>query len=135
MVAPREVNQDSPQEPADTAGETGPNLEGLRLKRQEQAAAETSRDMSPLALVGIVVGVIALVGIAAGILAVVTHGFHKKTVAVITYRPRRRIQAPGRASASTRGRPGSLSRCCPAEPRTTPRCSATFNRARDVLAR
>jgi hypothetical protein len=67
--------------------ETGPDLEGLGLKRQEQAAAETSRDMSPLALIGIVVGVIVLVGIAAGILVVVTHGFHKKTVAVITYRP------------------------------------------------
>jgi len=41
--------------------------------------------MSPLALVGIVVGVIVLVGIAAGVLAVATHGFHRKTV--VTYRP------------------------------------------------
>jgi hypothetical protein len=41
--------------------------------------------MSPLAVVGIVVGVIVLVGVAAGVLAVATHGFHKKTV--ITYRP------------------------------------------------
>jgi hypothetical protein len=37
-------------------------------------------DMSPLALIGIVIGVIA-----AGVLAVATHGFHRKTV--ITYRP------------------------------------------------
>ncbi|MGD0605652.1 MAG: septum formation family protein [Streptosporangiaceae bacterium] len=43
------------------------------------------RDMSPLALIGIVIGVIALVGVAAGVLAVATHGFHRKTV--ITYRP------------------------------------------------
>jgi hypothetical protein len=48
-------------------------------------AEERSRDVSPLAVVGIIVGVIALVGVAAGVLAVVTHGFRPKTV--ITYRP------------------------------------------------
>jgi hypothetical protein len=51
----------------------------------EVAGPEPRRDMSPLALIGIVVGVIALVGVAAGVLAVATHGFHKKTV--LTYRP------------------------------------------------
>jgi Septum formation len=48
-------------------------------------AEEKRRDVSPLAVVGIIVGVIALVGVAVGVLAVVTHGFRPKTV--ITYRP------------------------------------------------
>jgi hypothetical protein len=46
-----------------------------------------TRDMSPLTIVAIVFAVIALVGIAVGVLAVVTHGFHKKTVVTVTYRP------------------------------------------------
>ncbi len=44
-----------------------------------------TRDMSPLAVVGVIFGFIALVAVAAGVLAVVTHGFHRKTV--VTYRP------------------------------------------------
>jgi hypothetical protein len=48
-------------------------------------AAEERRDVSPLAVAGIILGVIALVGVAVGVLAVVTHGFRPKTV--ITYRP------------------------------------------------
>jgi hypothetical protein len=48
-------------------------------------AEEESRDVSPLAVIGIIVGVIALVGVAVGVLAVITHGFRPKTV--ITYRP------------------------------------------------
>ena len=44
-----------------------------------------SRDVSPLAVAGIILGVIALVGVAAGVLAVLTHGFRPKTV--VTYRP------------------------------------------------
>ena len=48
-------------------------------------AEEVSRDVSPLAVVGIILGVIALVGVAAGVLVVVTHGFRHKTV--VTYRP------------------------------------------------
>ncbi len=46
---------------------------------------EKSRDVSPLAVAGIILGVIALVGLAVGVLAVITHGFRPKTV--ITYRP------------------------------------------------
>jgi len=46
---------------------------------------EGSRDVSPLAVAGIILGVIALVGVAVGVLAVVTHGFRPKTV--VTYRP------------------------------------------------
>jgi len=44
-----------------------------------------SRDVSPLAVAGIILGVMALVGVAVGVLAVITHGFRPKTV--ITYRP------------------------------------------------
>ena len=46
---------------------------------------EESRDVSPLAVAGIILGILALVGVAVGVLAVVTHGFRPKTV--ITYRP------------------------------------------------
>ncbi len=48
-------------------------------------AGEKSRDVSPLAVAGIILGILALVGVAVGVLAVVTHGFRPKTV--ITYRP------------------------------------------------
>ena len=48
-------------------------------------AAEKHRDVSPLAVAGIILGILALVGAAAGVLAVITHGFRPKTV--ITYRP------------------------------------------------
>jgi hypothetical protein len=48
-------------------------------------AEEVRRDVRPLAVVGIILGVIALVGVAAGVLVVVTHGFRPKTV--VTYRP------------------------------------------------
>jgi hypothetical protein len=48
-------------------------------------AEEGSRDVSPLAVAGIIFGVIALVGVAVGVLAVLTHGFRPKTV--VTYRP------------------------------------------------
>jgi Septum formation len=132
MVAATGVNEDSPQEPMDTAlaaaeladagpanagpagtgaagtgaagtGAAGTELAGLEFPAHieltglepdaaepgeaslELAEAEHRRDMSPLALVGIVVGIIVLVGVAVGVLAVVTHGFHKKTV--VTYRP------------------------------------------------
>jgi hypothetical protein len=50
-------------------------------------AEEARRDVRPLAVVGIILGVIALVGVAAGVLAVLTHGFRPKTVVTVTYRP------------------------------------------------
>jgi Septum formation len=55
------------------AGAPGPDAEHER------------RDVSPLAVAGIILGILALVGVAVGVLAVVTHGFRPKTV--ITYRP------------------------------------------------
>ena len=48
-------------------------------------AEEGRRNVRPLAVAGIILGVIALVGVAVGVLSVVTHGFRPKTV--VTYRP------------------------------------------------
>jgi hypothetical protein len=50
-------------------------------------AEEVRRDIRPLAVVGIILGIIALVGVAAGVLVVVTHGFRPRTVVTVTYRP------------------------------------------------
>jgi Septum formation len=50
------------------------------------AEREAERDMSPLAVVGVIVCVIALVGVAAGALVLLTHGFHKKTVVTVKYK-------------------------------------------------
>jgi putative regulator of septum formation len=50
-------------------------------------AEEARRDVRPLTVVGIILGVIALVGVAAGVLVVVTHGFRPRTVVTVTYRP------------------------------------------------
>ena len=63
---------------AGTAELAGPGEPGLD-------AAEKHRDVSPLAVAGIILGILALVGAAVGVLAVITHGFRPKTV--ITYRP------------------------------------------------
>ena len=60
---------------AEPAGTAGPGWD----------AEEKRRDVSPLAVAGIILGVMALVGVAVGVLAVITHGFRPKTV--ITYRP------------------------------------------------
>jgi hypothetical protein len=51
----------------------------------DEDAEDSRRDVSPLAVAGLILGVIALVGVAVGVLAVVTHGFRPKTV--VTYRP------------------------------------------------
>jgi len=69
-------------------GEAGPadaELTDAELAGPDWDATEESRDVSPLAVAGIILGVIALVGVAVGVLAVITHGFRPKTV--ITYRP------------------------------------------------
>ncbi len=60
---------------AELAGTGAPGLD----------AAEEHRDISPLAVAGIILGILVLVGAAVGVLAVLTHGFRPKTV--ITYRP------------------------------------------------
>ena len=63
------------------AGPAGAELGGPG----RDAAEEESRDVSLLAVVGIILGVLALVGVAVGALAFITHGFRPKTV--ITYKP------------------------------------------------
>ncbi len=60
---------------AELAGADGPGWD----------AAQEHRDVRPLAVAGIILGILALVGAAVGVLAVITHGFRPKTV--ITYRP------------------------------------------------
>jgi hypothetical protein len=76
-------------EPAETEpAEAEPAVEGAAEAGAAEAdwdAEEGGRDVSPLAVVGIIFGVIALVGVAVGVLAVITHGFRPKTV--VTYRP------------------------------------------------
>ena len=44
-----------------------------------------ARDLSPLTLTMLALGIIALVGVAVGVLAIVSHGFRPKTI--VTYRP------------------------------------------------
>lgn len=67
------------------AGPADAELTDAELAGPDWDATEGSRDVSPLAVAGIILGVIALVGVAVGVLAVITHGFRPKTV--ITYRP------------------------------------------------
>jgi putative regulator of septum formation len=80
-----------PTRPADAASARAETAETPETEPAEETgdwdAEEVSRDVSPLAVVGIILGVIALVGVAAGVLVVVTHGFRPKTVVTVTYRP------------------------------------------------
>ena len=69
---------------AETAGTAGTEPAG---ETGDWDAEEARRDVRPLAVVGIILGVIALVGVAAGVLVVVTHGFRPRTVVTVTYRP------------------------------------------------
>jgi hypothetical protein len=77
--------------PAGPADATSAGAETVETEPAEETgdwdAEEVRRDVSPLAVVGIILGVIALVGVAAGVLFVVTHGFRPKTVVTVTYRP------------------------------------------------
>ena len=69
---------------ADTAGTAGTEPAD---ETEDWDAEEVRRDVRPLAVVGIILGIIALVGVAAGALVVVTHGFQPRTVVTVTYRP------------------------------------------------
>jgi hypothetical protein len=70
-------------EAAPGAGETREG--GVPAPGGATGADHDRRDLSPLAIVSIAVGIMALVGAAFGVLAVITHGFHPKVV--VTYRP------------------------------------------------
>jgi hypothetical protein len=76
-------------EPADAelaeAGPADAELTDVEPGGPDWDAAEKRRDVNPLAVAAIILGVMALVGAAVGVLAVITHGFRPKTV--ITYRP------------------------------------------------
>jgi hypothetical protein len=84
-----ELTEAKPAEAEQAEGEQaeGEQAEGEQAEGDEPgwAAEEESRDVSPLAVIGLILGVIALVAVAVGVLAVVTHGFRPKTV--VTYRP------------------------------------------------
>jgi hypothetical protein len=84
-----EPNEGEQGEPADAelaeAGPADAEPTDAELAGPDWDATEGSRDVSPLAVAGIILGIIALVGVAVGVLAVITHGFRPKTV--ITYRP------------------------------------------------
>jgi hypothetical protein len=88
-LAEAELAEEAPAqaEPAQAGAEEARAAEAGAAEAGEAGwdAEERSRDVSPLAVVGIIVGVIALVGVAVGVLALVTHGFRPKTV--VTYRP------------------------------------------------
>ncbi len=94
VVPPQAGPAEEERVPAGTADAMSAGAETAETPGTEAAeetgdwdAEEVSRDVSPLAVVGIILGVIALVGVAAGVLAVVTHGFRPKTVVTVTYRP------------------------------------------------
>ena len=67
------------------AGMADAELDEAGLDEAGLEEPRPARDMSPLAVVGMIFGIIVLVAAAVGVLAVVTHGFHRKTV--VTYRP------------------------------------------------
>jgi hypothetical protein len=71
----------------ETAGVAGTAATEPAEETGDWDAEEVRRDVSPLTVVGIILGVIALVGVAAGVLVVVTHGFRPRTVVTVTYRP------------------------------------------------
>jgi hypothetical protein len=74
------------EHPAAEPAEAEPAEAELAEAGEENRDAEDeSRNVSRLAVAGIIFGVIALVGVAVGVLAMVTHGFRPKTV--VTYRP------------------------------------------------
>jgi hypothetical protein len=85
QAEPAEVEARSSEAESAEAGAAGDDPVGAEAGEADWDAEEGSRDVSPLAVAGIILGVIAMVGVAVGVLAVVTHGFRPKTV--VTYRP------------------------------------------------
>jgi hypothetical protein len=81
-TAPAET---APAEAAPAEADAGGAGPAAAEPTEDWDGEESSRDVRPLAVAGIILGVIALVAVAAGVLAVVTHGFRPKTV--VTYRP------------------------------------------------
>jgi hypothetical protein len=84
-LAPAETEAAEPDDAAER-DVAGPEAAATELAGTELVGTPAQRDMSPLAVVGVIVCVIALVGVAAGVLAVATHGFHKKTVVTVKHK-------------------------------------------------
>jgi hypothetical protein len=86
---PREVPAEEParEVPTAAAGETAAGVTEPEPDLEVAEAGYTGgrRRTSPLAVVGVIFGVLALAGVAVVVLAIVTHGFRPKTV--VTYRP------------------------------------------------
>ena len=80
-----EPAETAPAEAAPAEADAGGAGPAAAEPTEDWDAEESSRDVRPLAVAGIILGVIALVAVAVGVLAVVTHGFRPKTV--VTYRP------------------------------------------------
>ena len=84
VAGPAAVGPDGTEQPEAELARSGP-AGADDPAEADWDAEESRRDIRPLAVAGLILGVIALVGVAAGVLAVVTHGFRPKTV--VTYRP------------------------------------------------
>ena len=90
MAGPADAGSAEDMSPQARSPEAEPEVSGpaeAEPAGAEWDAEERRRDVSPLAVAGIILGVIALVGVAAGVLVVITHGFRPKTVVTVTYRP------------------------------------------------
>jgi len=83
-LAPAEPDTAEPDAAEPDAAE--PEATPTEMAGPEVAETPAERDMSPLAVVGVIVCVIALVGVAAGLLVLLTHGFHKKTVVTVKHK-------------------------------------------------
>jgi len=86
VAGPAAVGPDETEQPEAELAKSGP-VEADDPAEADWDAEESRRDIRPLAVAGLILGVIALVGVAVAVLAVVTHGFRPKTVVTITYRP------------------------------------------------
>lgn len=110
MAAPTGVNEGIPQEPPEDGPahpeivqapavepESAASLEASQAEGAlagamlagaggpDRDAGEAGRRASPLAVAGVILGIVVLAGAAVAVLAVITHGFRPKTV--VTYRP------------------------------------------------
>jgi Septum formation len=83
--ADADATETAPAEAAPAEADAGGAGPAAAEPTEDWDGEESRRDVRPLAVAGIILGVIALVAAAVGVLAVVTHGFRPKTV--VTYRP------------------------------------------------
>src|SRR4029077_6097279 len=91
VVPPQAEPAGEERVPAGPAGATSGGAGTAGTEPAEETgdgdAEEVRRDVRPLAVVGIILGIIALVGVAAGVLVGVTTRCPPRTVVTVTYRP------------------------------------------------